>query len=112
MTAEQLDIFGWVDEGKAQPEQPKIRPKKLKPKPKPKPKPKQEKPVETNPGPKKVKLKLKTGEVAYQCMECDDEPTIYDRIKPMAKCPICNVLLEVIEEKIPEIKTEATKGWL
>lgn len=85
MAAEQLDIFGWVDEGKAQPEKPVNRLKKL---------------------------KLKAGEVAYQCMECDDEPTIYDRIKPMAKCPICNVLLEVVEEKIPEIKTEATKGWL
>lgn len=107
MAAEQLDIFGWVDEGKAQPEKPVSRPKKLKPKPKPKPKPKQEKPE-----PKKLKLKLKAGEVAYQCMECDQEPTIYDRIKPMAKCPICNVLLEVVEEKIPEIKTEATKGWL
>jgi len=106
MAAEQLDIFGWVDGGMAQPKKPESKPEKPKPAPKPK------KPVEPKLEPKKLKLKLKTGEVAYQCMECDDEPTIYDRIKPMAKCPICNVLLEVVDEKIPEIKTEATKGWL
>lgn len=75
MTAEkQLDLFGWGDESQAPPQKPK-----------------------------KPKKKLKTGEVAYQCLDCDEKPTIYDRIKPMIKCSQCGMYLEVIDEKIPMI---------
>ena len=88
MAAEkQMDIFAWVNEGSAQPKKPKKTPEKPKVKPEP----------------KKFTLKLKVGEVAYQCMECDKKPTIYDRVMPMAKCAKCGFYLEVIDEKIPQI---------
>lgn len=86
MEAEQLGLFSWAEKVMAQPE-----------KPKPKPKPKQS---------KKFALKLIQGEVAYQCLDCDEEPTIYDRVMPKATCPKCGFYLEVIDEKIPEINTE------
>lgn len=91
MEAEQLDLFPWPKQVSAKPE-PVKKPKKPK-----------EKAKEVKPKPKKLALKLIEGEVAYQCLECDEEPTIYDRLIPKAKCPKCNVLLEVIDEKIPQI---------
>lgn len=85
MEAKQLDLFSWPKEVSAKPKKPKVQVEKV--------------PVK----PKKISLKLRSGEVAYQCLECDEEPTIYDRIVPKATCPKCNVLLEVIDEKIQKI---------
>ena len=103
MEAKQLDLFPWAEKVKAQPQKPKEEPKKPKIKPKD---------TKSKPKPKKLALKLIEGEIAYQCLECDEEPTIYDRLIPKAACPKCNVLLEVIDERIPETKTEERKKWL
>lgn len=94
---QQLDIFAWVDHGKAQPKKP-VKPKIQ--------------PVKVKTEPKKFTLKLKIGEIAYQCLECDPKPTVYDRIKPKATCQKCGVLLEVIDERIPKIEMEEKKLWL
>ena len=94
---QQMDIFSWVEVGKAQPK----KPQKAK-----------VKPAVVKPEPKKFTLKLKAGEVAYQCLECDEKPTVYDRIKPKIKCTKCGFYLEVIDEKIPQIKMEEKKLWL
>lgn len=109
---QQLDIFAWVDHGKAQPEKPvkpKIQPVKAQPKKPTKPKPV---PAKAPTRPKKFSLKLKIGEIAYQCLECDPKPTVYDRIKPKATCQKCGVLLEVIDERIPKFEMEEKKSWL
>lgn len=98
---QQMDIFSWEEVGSAQPEKPKEEPKKTKVQPK-----------DTKAKPKKLTLKLIEGEVAYQCLECDEKPTIYDRLMPMATCPECGVLLEVIDEKIPQIEAEEKKSWV
>lgn len=97
MEAKQLGLFPWAEKVMAQPEEPK---------PKPKPKKPKVNPDEVKAKPKKVALKLIEGEVAYQCPDCDEKPTIYDRIKPKIKCGQCGFYLEVIDEKIPEINTE------
>ena len=101
MELEQMDLFPWLEKGSAKPEKPVEKPKK--------PKGNVEK---GQPKPKKLALKLIEGEVAYQCLECDEAPTIYDRIKPKAACPKCNVLLEVIDERIPKMTSEERKLWL
>jgi len=92
MSAEnQLDLFGWGEQV-AQPKKPKKKANKPKKKPK-----------KVASEPKKFKLKLIEGEIAYQCPDCDEKPTIYDRIKPLTKCSQCGMYLEVIDEKIPMI---------
>lgn len=101
MELEQLDLFPQLEKVSAKPEKPVIKPKK--------PKGNVEK---GQPKPKKLALKLIEGEVAYQCLECDEAPTIYDRIKPKAACPKCKVLLEVIDERIPQYTMEERKSWL
>lgn len=96
MAAEnQLNLFDWVDESQAPPQKPKKvanKPKKIA---------NTSKKVANKP--KKFTLKLAKGEVAYQCLDCDPKPTIYDRVKPMLKCSKCGMYLEVIDEKIPMI---------
>lgn len=83
MEAQQLDLFGFE-------------------KPKKKAKPKQKEQNEAKKSNKNVqpKRRLKKGEIAYQCVECDDQPTIYSKIIPLLKCKKCGFYVEVIDEKI------------
>lgn len=48
----------------------------------------------------KPRLRLKKGEIAYQCAECDDKPTIYNKLIPKLTCPKCKMLVEVVDEKL------------
>lgn len=50
-----------------------------------------------------VRRRLKSGEVAYQCMECDKKPIISPKLILMLKCEKCGFYMEVVDEKIPMI---------
>lgn len=46
------------------------------------------------------RFRLAKGEIAYMCSECDDKPTIYNKVIPKLICPKCKMLVEVVDEKL------------
>ncbi|MET3689846.1 ribosomal protein S27E [Priestia megaterium] len=49
---------------------------------------------------KAPRFRLAKGEIAYQCPECDDKPTIYKKIIPKLTCPTCKMWVEVVDENL------------